>query len=444
MARIVIPASTVALLERTKASLEEKAARSGVPPKAAQAAARRGLELRREFGRGGTMVGVARARDIQNGRELPEETIRRMKAYFDRHEVDKQGKDWDNDESPSNGKIAWLLWGGDSGRAWATGLVERWNKEKEKKSLPRWLPNGEPVTELKHVAAMLNIDIKTAAHVVLRSHNPSVHLLKAAERYVRTPAGAMHYGQPIGARIVKDRESWRGMVMQAARAGGITLHMGTGTQPTTGYVSARRGTNLEISESDFHEPGSTKAIMSWLRKHEKAFDDPLAHLGIWHDTENKEYVLDVSIVIEDRDEAVAFGSDNNQQSIWDIVNGEPIDVGGTGDRAALEKQDEKGLDIEATEANQRDVRRRTGSMGERPKEPGQRRRRPIRVVQATEIPQALKDVYAADRSAGVMKPVDGPVRAPFEILREADRPVTRRRRRPLSRIIDNREERGSV
>ena len=82
--------------------------------------ARRGLELRAKFGRGGTAVGVARARDLVNGRDLSPETVARMYSFFSRHEVDKQGKDWDNAERPSNGKIAWLLWGGDSGFAWST------------------------------------------------------------------------------------------------------------------------------------------------------------------------------------------------------------------------------------------------------------------------------------------------------------------------------------
>lgn len=81
--------------------------------------AKRGLELRREFGRGGTSVGVARARQLSNRSELSPETVARMYSFFSRHEVDKQGKDWDNAESPSNGKIAWLLWGGDSGYAWS-------------------------------------------------------------------------------------------------------------------------------------------------------------------------------------------------------------------------------------------------------------------------------------------------------------------------------------
>jgi len=90
--------------------------------------ARRGLELRRKFGRGGTSVGVARARDLSNRKELSPETVGRMYSYFSRHEVDKKGKDWNNSERPSNGKIAWLLWGGDSGYAWAKskwGAIQR-------------------------------------------------------------------------------------------------------------------------------------------------------------------------------------------------------------------------------------------------------------------------------------------------------------------------------
>jgi hypothetical protein len=86
--------------------------------------ARRGLELRRKFGRGGTAVGVARARDLANRKELSPETVARMYSFFSRHEVDKKGKDWNNSERPSNGKIAWLLWGGDSGYAWARS---KWN-----------------------------------------------------------------------------------------------------------------------------------------------------------------------------------------------------------------------------------------------------------------------------------------------------------------------------
>ena len=102
--------------EMSKRSLEDLDLR---PTESMASNARRGLELRRKFGRGGTAVGVARARDLMNRSKLSPSTVLRMYSFFSRHEVDKQGKDWNNSERPSNGKIAWLLWGGDSGYAWA-------------------------------------------------------------------------------------------------------------------------------------------------------------------------------------------------------------------------------------------------------------------------------------------------------------------------------------
>jgi hypothetical protein len=92
-----------------------------VPTDSMASNARRGLELRREYGRGGTAVGVARARDIANKKSLSDSTVLRMHSFFSRHAVDKKGKGWKSGEDgyPSNGLIAWLLWGGDSGRSWA-------------------------------------------------------------------------------------------------------------------------------------------------------------------------------------------------------------------------------------------------------------------------------------------------------------------------------------
>ena len=40
--------------------------------------AQRGLDWRSEFGRGGTEVGIARARDIVNGSNLSDDTVKRM------------------------------------------------------------------------------------------------------------------------------------------------------------------------------------------------------------------------------------------------------------------------------------------------------------------------------------------------------------------------------
>jgi HK97 family phage major capsid protein/HK97 family phage prohead protease len=83
--------------------------------------AQRGLDWRKEHGRGGTEVGVARARQLVNRQELSPETVRRMVSYFARHEVDKEGEGFSPDEDgyPSAGRIAWALWGGDAGKSWA-------------------------------------------------------------------------------------------------------------------------------------------------------------------------------------------------------------------------------------------------------------------------------------------------------------------------------------
>lgn len=84
-------------------------------------AARRGLRLREKFNRGGTQVGVDRAHQLAERRELSEADVKSMHSFFARHEVDKdtQSHSWNSDKDPSAGFIAWLLWGGDAGKTWA-------------------------------------------------------------------------------------------------------------------------------------------------------------------------------------------------------------------------------------------------------------------------------------------------------------------------------------
>lgn len=97
------------------------------PPEGVRKEAQQGLDWRREHGRGGTEVGIARARDLSNGVEVSPDTIGRMVRYFARHEVDKKGEGWSPGEDgyPSNGRIAWALWGGDPGRAWANKVSKQ-------------------------------------------------------------------------------------------------------------------------------------------------------------------------------------------------------------------------------------------------------------------------------------------------------------------------------
>ena len=102
------------------------------PPKGAQEAGRRALEVRESkpiSQRGMTSVGISRARDLANGRKMSPETVRRMLAYFTRHQSDKQGSTWD---SQGKGWQAWQGWGGDAGFAWARKVVNQMNAADKK------------------------------------------------------------------------------------------------------------------------------------------------------------------------------------------------------------------------------------------------------------------------------------------------------------------------
>ncbi len=126
--------------------------------------ANRGLKYREEFGRGGTAVGVARARDIGNMVSLSPDTVGRMNSFFARHRVDLDavGARSGDEGYPSAGAIAWMLWGGDpnspegAGVAWASRKAEELAGESK----------GNADTMLQEMAReekMANARIKIAA-----------------------------------------------------------------------------------------------------------------------------------------------------------------------------------------------------------------------------------------------------------------------------------------
>ena len=107
------------------------------PTEGMKVEAEKGLDWREEFGRGGTRIGAVRARQIVAGENLSDDTIKRMYSFFSRHEVDKQAEGFSSGEDgyPSNGRIAWALWGGDAGFTWSKRLVEKMKKEEENRAV---------------------------------------------------------------------------------------------------------------------------------------------------------------------------------------------------------------------------------------------------------------------------------------------------------------------
>lgn len=100
------------------------------PPQAAVKNAKAGLEKRRRYNRGGLTPaqaaaqgidsGMTRARRISSGR-VSAHDICRM-AAFERHRKHSRNPKTMPDGGPSNGVIAWELWGGDEGIDWARGM----------------------------------------------------------------------------------------------------------------------------------------------------------------------------------------------------------------------------------------------------------------------------------------------------------------------------------
>jgi len=99
------------------------------PPQAVQNNAARALKWIADgkAGSGFTDTGRARAVQLAKGDAVSAETILRMYSFFARHEVDKQGKGFNNgdDGFPSAGRVAWDAWGGDEGFTWSSKIREQ-------------------------------------------------------------------------------------------------------------------------------------------------------------------------------------------------------------------------------------------------------------------------------------------------------------------------------
>jgi len=134
-APVALPIETIELAINALSATTENfqtllaSARLYTVPAGVKAEAKKALEWRKEHKRGGTPVGISSARTLAKGGQIGIEKVRHIAKYFPRHEVDKKGKGWSpgEDNFPSNGRIAWALWGGDAAWRWAKAIVEREN-----------------------------------------------------------------------------------------------------------------------------------------------------------------------------------------------------------------------------------------------------------------------------------------------------------------------------
>lgn len=107
------------------------------PPKSVADAASRGLDYRQkakdkggltpeEASKEGVGSGVQRAVNLKNRDVISPEVIKKMVAFFSRHEKNKsiapehKDKPWED-----KGHVSWLLWGGDAGKTWANKVRDQ-------------------------------------------------------------------------------------------------------------------------------------------------------------------------------------------------------------------------------------------------------------------------------------------------------------------------------
>jgi hypothetical protein len=133
--------------EATKAAPQKYGHIEFTPPEGVAEEAKRGLELRKEYKRGGTPIGVKRAVQLSNRETISPETARRMYKFFLRHEKNKDSKTPSG--KPGNGMIAWKLWGGDAGQAWAGklwGQMESADKKAGAKAVDNWRSKADDIS----------------------------------------------------------------------------------------------------------------------------------------------------------------------------------------------------------------------------------------------------------------------------------------------------------
>ena len=152
-----------------------------VAPKAVRAAARRALDWidNGMAGDGFTSVGRVRAGQLASGESISLATLKRMKSFFSRHEVDKEALGFSQGEKgfPSAGRVAWDAWGGDAGFAWAESMVGQADKEVAKHNQGQ----HDQKTHGKWADGIAE-EILNGGHPSIEPENVTAFLMKAAKR----------------------------------------------------------------------------------------------------------------------------------------------------------------------------------------------------------------------------------------------------------------------
>jgi len=298
-----------------------KKAETFTPPKAVRSAARRALEWIGEgkAGSGFSGVGRARANQLASGEQVTMATLKRMKSFFSRHEVDKDAVGFSQGEKgyPSAGRVAWDAWGGDAGFAWAESLVAEDDKKIEKhnqgkhdqKTHGSWadgiaqtiLDGGHPTVEKENVSAFLMKAAKRTDHPDLTELSIEGTLLYGDEGMGIARKDMPQIPGKQRARFLSEIESEQGITAEKEKVDPLTL------KPIQKEISASRsGAIYEKFREDGEIPKDERILISsdgyvvdghhtWGAAVAFAFDNPGTELPVYRLSVTAKEALDVSL-----------------------------------------------------------------------------------------------------------------------------------------------------
>ena len=298
----------------------KKADDSYTPPKAVRAAARRALDWIADgkAGSGFTGVGRGRASQLAAGESISLATLKRMKSFFSRHEVDKNALGFSQGEKgfPSPGRVAWDAWGGDAGFAWAESMVAQAEKEVSKhnqgmhdqKTHGSWaddiaqdiLDGKHPHVEAKNVSAFLMAAAKRTDHPDLTELSVDGTLLFGDEGMGIARKDMPQIPGKERARFLKEIEESEGITAEKEKVDPTTL------KPIQKEISsARSGAIYNKFREDGGIPKDERILISsdgfvidghhtWGASVGFAFDNPGTELPVYRLSVTAEEALSVS------------------------------------------------------------------------------------------------------------------------------------------------------
>lgn len=220
------------------------------PTESMAANAKRALKWKEEgkAGSAGTSVGWARANQLARREALTLDTVKRMYSFFSRHEVDKKGKDWDK---PSNGKIMWYAWGGDSGYSWSRAIVNRAKGEVKKDLAINLIDDLMELTKAIGTSSSANEerDERTVENYVRQSANTNLNNLQTGGNIVSNTTEPDPQGEIAITKSIPD--GTKGPLI------------GQETRPTDGATSvapAPNGDNAVVPDQATIPSSATSAI----------------------------------------------------------------------------------------------------------------------------------------------------------------------------------------